>query len=236
MKQLSTKQMADGLGVPPSRVSEWKSRAKNPMPMTSIESAAGWRRVHAPARAKKPASVPQSRQGKPSGRRAVPAKGDDWQSRLERTKRVERQIFDSITKAIKQGDVTLLARLQSARASALREIRDAEEMAIESELETKSIVRMADGLETIRVLCQPLRDALDKLPLAERTNCNPDHPEIAERALTEWRDRLLAIGNRHCKEWMEKANAKERAEHPFRPLEKPEPISHPVPSGSEEKS
>ncbi len=115
--------MAAGLGVPPARVSEWEKRG---MPMHSIEAAAAWRKIHAPARLKRAAVRPQSRQGKRSGPRPIPAKGDDWQSRLERTKRVERQIFDLITKAIKQGDVTLLARLQSARAAALKEIRDAD--------------------------------------------------------------------------------------------------------------
>jgi hypothetical protein len=215
MKELSTKQMADGLGVPPSRVSEWKSRARNPMPMTSIESAAAWRRVHAPARAKRPASASQSRQGKRSGHRAIPAKGDDWQSRLERTKDVERQIFDSITKAIKQGDVTLLARLQSARAAALKEIRDAEQMAVEAQLGSGDTLRRSDALATMVAVLTPLNEALRKLPLNERTNCNPQKPEIAERALTEWRDRLMVRA---------KATL-----NPFQPVEKSKSISHPVP-------
>ena len=188
MKRLSNKEMAAGLGVPPARVTEWKKRN---MPMTSIEAAAAWRRTHAPARAKRPASAPQSRHGKPSGRRPIPAKGDDWQSRLERTKQVERQIFNSISKAIKHGDVTLLARLQSARAAALKEIRDAEQMAVESQLDTGDVIRCSDAEAVVVAALTPLREALDKLPLNERTNCNPSKPEIAERALTEWRDRLL---------------------------------------------
>src|ERR1035441_2456225 len=124
MKKLSNKELAAGLGVPPARVTEWEKRG---MSMHSIEAAAAWRKVHAPARLKRAALAPQSRHGKPSGRRPVPAKGDDWQSRLLRTKQVEKQIFNSIAKAIRQGDVTLLARLQSARAAALKEIRDAQE-------------------------------------------------------------------------------------------------------------
>jgi hypothetical protein len=137
-----------------------------------------------------------------------------WQSRLERTKRVERQIFDSITKAIKQGDVTLLARLQSARAAALKEIRDAEQMAVEAQLDSSDVLRRSDAEAVMVAVLTPLREALDKLPLNERTNCNPEHPEIAERALKEWRDRL-----------MRRAIA---AENPFRPVEKSKSISHPV--------
>ena len=208
MKRLSNKEMASGLKVAPARVSEWDKRG---MPMHSIEAAAAWRRVHAPARAKRPASASQSRQGKRSGRRAIPAKGDDWQDRLERTKRVERQIYDSIAKAIKQGDVTLLARLQSARAAALKEIRDAEQMAVEAQLGSGDMLRRSEAVAVMVAVLTPLNEALRKLPLNERTNCNPQNPEIAERALTEWRDRLCI-----------RARA---AEMTFRLVEKPEQIS-----------
>ena len=170
MKKLSNKEMAAGLGVPPARVTEWKGRN---MPMHSIEAAAAWRKVHAPARLKRAAVAPQSRHGKPSGRRPVPSKGDDWQSRLERTKRIERSLFDSIGKAIRQGDVTLLARLQSARAAALREIRDAEQMAVDAQLGGGDMLRRSDAEAVMVEVLRPLREALDKLPLNERTNCNP---------------------------------------------------------------
>jgi hypothetical protein len=211
MKRLSNKEMASGLKVAPARVSEWEKRG---MPMHSIEAAAAWRKVHAPARLKRAASAPQSRQGKRSGRRAIPTRGDDWQDRLERTKRVERQIFDSISKAIRQGDVTLLARLQSARAAALKEIRDAEQMAVEAQLGSGDMLRRSEAVAVMVAVLTPLNEALRKLPLNERTNCNPQNPEIAERALTEWRDRLCI-----------RARA---AEMTFRPVEKPEQISHPV--------
>ena len=211
--------MAAGLGVPPARVSEWEKRG---MPMHSIEAAAAWRKIHAPARLKRAAVRPQSRQGKRSGRRHVPTKGDGWEARLERTKQVERQIFNSIAKAIKQGDVTLLARLQSARAAALREIGDAEQMAGEAQLSSGDTLRRSDVLATMVAVLAPLNEALRKLPLNERTNCNPDHPEIAERALTEWRDRLLL-----------RANA---ALNPFQPVEKQKQICVPKASFSEENS
>jgi hypothetical protein len=187
MKQLSNSELARGMKVAPARISEWIPRG---LPRTSIEAAAAWRKVHAPARAKRPASAPQSRQGERSSRRAVPAKGNDWQSRLDRTKQVEKQIFNSISKAIRQGDVTLLARLQSARAAALKEIRDAEQMAAEAQLGSGDVLRRSDALATMEAVLTPLNEALRKLPLNERTNCNPQNPEIAERALTEWRDRL----------------------------------------------
>ena len=208
--------MAVGLGVPPARVSEWEKRG---MPMQSIEAAAAWRKVHAPARLKRAAVAPQSTHRKPPGRapgHRAPAKGDGWEARLERTKQVEKQIFNSITKAIRQGDVTLLARLQSARAAALKEIRDAEKMAVDAQLDGGDTLRRSDAEAVMVEVLRPLREALDKLPLNERTNCNPQNPEIAERALTEWRDRLMV-----------RANA---AENRFRPVEKTEQISAPITS------
>ncbi len=214
MKRLSNKEMATGLKVAPARFSEWEKRG---MPMHSIEAAAAWRKVHAPARLKRAASAPQSTHRKGSGRgpgNPPPAKGDGWEARLERTKQVEKQIYNSITKAIRQGDVMLLARLQSARAAALKEIRDAEQMAVEAQLGSGDMLRRSDALATMEAVLTPLNEALRKLPLNERTNCNPQNPEIAERALTEWRDRLMV-----------RAKA---ALNPFQPVEKAEPISHPV--------
>jgi hypothetical protein len=216
MKTLSNKEMASGLNVAPARVSEWEKRG---MPMTSIEAAAAWRRIHAPARAKRSASAPQTKQEKRSGRapgHTAPSQGDGWEARLERTRQVERQIFDSIAKAIRQGDVTLLARLQSARAAALREIRDAEQMAVDAQLGGGDMLRRSDAEAVMVEVLRPLREALDKLPLNERTNCNPERPEVAQRALTEWRDRLMV-----------RANA---ALSRFRPVEKQEQISAPVTS------
>ena len=216
MKQLSNSELAQGLKVAPARISEWIPRG---LPRTSIAAAESWRRTHAPARLKRAASAPQSTHRKSSGRapgHPIPAKGDGWEARLERTKQVERQIFNSIAKAIRRGDVTLLARLQSARAAALKEIRDAEKMAVDAQLDGGDMLRRADAESVMVAVLRPLREALDKLPLNERTNCNPEKPEIAERALTEWRTRLLL-----------RAKA---AENRFRPVKKPEQISAPVTS------
>ncbi len=63
-------------------------------------------------------------------------------------------------------------------------------MAAEAQLGSGDVLRRSDALATMEAVLTPLNEALRKLPLNERTNCNPQNPEIAERALTEWRDRL----------------------------------------------
>ncbi len=45
-------------------------------------------------------------------------------------------------------------------------------------------------------LVTPLRAALVDLPAAERTRCNPQSPDVAQKALTLWRDRLLDALNK----------------------------------------
>ena len=66
-----------------------------------------------------------------------------------------------------------------------------EDMARTEEIKTGDMVHRESVKSVMEQLLRPLREALDKLPLNERTNCNPEKPEIAERALKEWRDRLL---------------------------------------------
>ena len=50
MKPLSNRQLADGLGVAPARISEWTRRG---MPTSSVDAARYWRNSHAPARRKR---------------------------------------------------------------------------------------------------------------------------------------------------------------------------------------
>jgi hypothetical protein len=37
----------------------------------------------------------------------------------------------------------------------------------------------------------PIHNALDLLPMTERSRCNPQSPEVAEGALRNWKDALL---------------------------------------------
>jgi len=103
---------------------------------------------------------------------------------------MERSSYQAYISAVQSGDVGQLERLQAAHVKSISTVADVEERALQAELGDKTI-KYVDAEAVMVAVLTPLREALDKLPLNERTNCNPDHPEIAEKALMEWRDRLL---------------------------------------------
>jgi hypothetical protein len=186
MNQLSTKEMADGLKVPPSRVSEWRGRN---MPMTSIDAAAAWRRVHAPPRGKNARKTAQMPQDKP----VAPATDTGWEARLDRARTVEAEIFDTLRKALAQGDVNVLGKLQAAHVASIKEIAAAEKIALEVRVASRALVPADNVRQLMREVVEPLRRRLDLLPVQERAACNPDHPEIAEEALKNWLTRTLVM-------------------------------------------
>ena len=197
MKELSNKEMSAGLKVAPARVSEWEKRG---MPMHSIEAAASWRRNHAPPRkGKKAAFIAQSRQETPADAapaKDTPATDDGWEARLNRTRQVEMEIFDTLRKALAQGDVNLLGKLQAAHINAVKEIAAAESIALEARVASKELLHADDARELMREVLAPLRLRLDQLPVQERSRCNPEHPDIAHKALTEWVERTLLLVSR----------------------------------------
>jgi len=191
MPELTPKQMADGLKVPSSRVSEWTKRG---MPTDSIQAAAAWRMIHARPRTKGTALAPQLRQDKPAAAGThdhSAALDTGWEARLERTRQVELQIFETITASLAKGDVTVLQRLQAAHVAAVKEIAAAEKIALEIRTASKELLHIDRVKRIMCAVADPIRQALDLLPITERSRCNPDHPEIAYRALKEWVDRLL---------------------------------------------
>jgi hypothetical protein len=93
------------------------------------------------------------------------------------------------------GQVGELVTLMKALDAAENRVSEVESRATEAQLKGGHLVSTEAVRTMIAQLLRPLRQALDKLPVNERTNCNPEHPEIAERALKEWRDRLLLRAN-----------------------------------------
>ena len=193
MKELSNKEMSAGLKVAPARVSEWEKRG---MPMHSIQAAASWRLVHARPRKGKAAFIAQSRQETPADAapaKDTPATDDGWEARLNRTRQVEMEIFDTLRKALAQGDVNLLGKLQAAHINAVKEIAAAESIALEARVASKELLHADDARELMREVLAPLRLRLDQLPVQERSRCNPGHPDIAHDALAAWVERTLLL-------------------------------------------
>ena len=116
---------------------------------------------------------------------------DTWQARVGRARLAERQADRLLQSAIKGGRLGQIQSLLMSKSKLLKELAGVEDMARTEEIKTGDMVHRESVKAMMEQLLRPLREALDKLPLNERTNCNPEHPEIAEKALTEWRDRLL---------------------------------------------
>ena len=190
---LTNKELAAGLNVPRSRISEWLGRG---MPRTSIQAAASWRLVHARPRKGKAAFIAQSRQETPADdapAKDTPATDDGWEARLNRTRKVETEIFDTLRKALAQGDVNMLGKLQSAHIAAVKEIAAAEAIALEARKASGELLHVDDVRRIQREVLAPLRQRLDLLPVQERSRCNPERPDIAHAALKEWLERTLLI-------------------------------------------
>jgi len=165
--------------------------AKAGADVSSAKTYLAWRRKHRESRASRPREKPAV--AKPGAKSKAPSPvvlGDDWPDRVSRAREMERSSYQAYISAVQSGDVGQLERLQAAHVKSISTVADVEERAAKAELGDKTI-KYVDAEAVMVAVLTPLREALSKLPLNERTNCNPQQPEIAERALTEWRDRLL---------------------------------------------
>jgi len=182
---------ANELGISPSQLSQWLPQGLPGPP--HVKAGLAWIAKNKAQRSrrgsKKPATAKPERKAMPS--RAPASGGDTWADRVERARQTERQTHASYLDALARGDTAQLERLLSSHSRAVAEVAKTESLASEASQENGDVVKRSDAERVMEQLLRPLREALDKLPLNERTNCNPQQPEIAERALTEWRDRLL---------------------------------------------
>lgn len=168
-----------------SRISEYKKRG---MPM-EIGKAKIWHKanvVKKPRGDKKWAGIVL-----PSPGQREPGDLNAWPARLKRARDTERQTSALLQGAIKKKESAQIPGLLKAHSQAVEAVAAAEKLAASILSESGDLIHRDSVRAVMTKLLTPLREALDKLPLGERTNCNPQQPEIAERALTEWRDRLL---------------------------------------------
>ncbi len=188
-------ELATALGISKSQLSQWKGRKVNPCPTDDIGKAKTWIAGNIKPRAKRKKSD--------AGTATVPAKDippvllppadseHTWEARLERARKMEYCIFETIRNTI---NAKQYAQLQSLLSSWQR----ANQGLVEAERDSQAIRRESGELihrDTARAIMAelliPIRNALDLLPMSERARCNPQSPETAQQALTEWRDKLL---------------------------------------------
>lgn len=188
---MNQSQLATKLNVSRMTVSKWKARG---MPVGDLGKAKVWLAQNVSS-FKREAKAEKDL--KPLGKPSTPHSPQDdlWGARLDRARANEREADRLLQQAIQGGKVGQIQPLLKAHTDAIKAIASAEELAYAAEVKAGDMVHRDSVKSMLEQLLRPLREALDKLPLNERTNCNPDHPEIAERALKEWRDRLLLRAN-----------------------------------------
>jgi len=180
-------QLATKLGVTRAMVTKWKGRG---MPVGDLGKAKVWLAANVSS-FKREARTERDLPGLRNESREQSLQDDTWQARVGRARLAERQADRLLQSAIKGGRLGQIQSLLMSKSKLLKELAGVEDMARTEEIKTGDMVHRESVKAMMEQLLRPLREALDKLPLNERTNCNPEHPEIAEKALTEWRDRLL---------------------------------------------
>lgn len=176
-KRITHQSIADRLGVKRQEVTLWHSKDKVPLDYVAMKRHFDLKRKR--------------------GRRLIlPATGkfedtETWEDRVKFAREFEWRQRKALQAANDAGQVGDLVSLMKAHHASQDRLREAERMATEAEIQGGHLISTEAVREMIIEALAPLRQALDKLPVNERTNCNPEKPEVAERALKEWRDRLL---------------------------------------------
>lgn len=179
--------LAKKLGATKAQVTKWKASG---MPIADVGKAKTWLAQNVPNRKR---GLKAAGDMEPLGKseRKATAQDISWKGRLDRARQVEWDVSLQLQKAVQGGKVAQIQALQRGHVSAMEAVAAAEKIVRDASLLGGDLINRETVRAWINTWLTPLREALDKLPLAERTNCNPDHPEIAERALNEWRERFL---------------------------------------------
>jgi len=201
----SNAQIARHLGVAPSIVSLWRKKTP-PIPNDSLDAAARWRLIHAPARGKRSSKLAEAAQDVPqepittttisSPTPPAPATDTSWKARLDRCQKTELRIYDSLEKSIDTGDLVALQKLQSSHVAACREVADIELVALEVQTKARDLVPIDEVKNLMAGILDPLRRSLDRLPVTLAYKCNPGEPAVARQVLQRAVDRLLATMRR----------------------------------------
>jgi hypothetical protein len=165
-------------------ITKWKQKG---MPIGNASDAQVWLSVN----------VPQRQRGNNEGKPLPPPEQanvegqDTWEARLLRSRTTERETSRLVQGAIASGSAAQLPTLLKSHSAAVEAVATAEKLAADARLHSGDLLKRDTVRRIMMEVATPVREALDGLPMSERSRCNPDHPEIAEKALKEWRDRLL---------------------------------------------
>lgn len=170
---------------------------KKGCPADDIGKAKTWISAHTKPRAKrkKVAADPVSEAAKelPPVETSAPEPCETWEARLGRARKIERDIYEAAQATIGRKEYAPLSSLLASYQRALQGIAEAEQTALDIRKESGELIHRETAAAILAELLLPIRNALDLLPMSERTRCNPQSPEVAQEALTAWRDKLLRV-------------------------------------------
>ena len=193
---MTTTALADHLGLTSGRVSQLK---KQGMPTVTVEGARSWMaknlNQNKAGRTRSKASAVRESLAEVLAKLESQAPTTDdasWEGMLGRARFAERASYASFVASLRAGDAVLAARYQGLHGKAAEAVATAEKMATDAKRQTGELVHRDDVRALMAEVLVPIRNALDTLPMTERNRCNPQAPEVAEAALRQWRDALLA--------------------------------------------
>ena len=185
-------ELAKALGISKGQLSKWKAKG---CPVDNAGTAQTWisQNIRPRAKRKGAASGPATKEAKdlPPPETAPLPESLTWEARLARARKIELDVFEAAQRALKRGESVRLQNLLSAYRKSLASIAEAENTALEARIQTGELLHRETARAIMAELLVPIRNALDFLPMTERSRCNPLHPDVAEGALQAWKDALL---------------------------------------------
>lgn len=165
------KDIAEGLGVTPQRVSVL---LKLGMPTDSVESALAWRAAREDGR-RKPAPI------------AEPQSLDDGSlaSGIEAHRALVSQARAVWQAAMDQGDSNQ-GKYQTAYNQSYKTLLDLEAEQERRLKESRAFIKRTEAESSMRELMAEVVNRLDKLALDVAEKCNPANPPVAVKALEAW--------------------------------------------------
>ena len=180
--------LAKKLGIGKSQLSKFKARG---CPVDDEGKARCWISANIKPRGKRKGDAPAPSTGLPPPETPVPEEEFSWEKRLERARKMEVAVYDASKLAIRHREFAQLQSLLASYQKALQGIAEAEKVALESRIQSGELIHRDTAKALLAELLVPIRNALETLPITERSRCNPVDPKTAEDALRGWKDSLL---------------------------------------------
>jgi hypothetical protein len=104
---------------------------------------------------------------------------------------MEVSVYEASRAAIGRKEFNQLQSLLASYQKALQGLAELEQVATQNRIQAGELIHRETCRAIMVELLQPIRNALDLLPVTERSRCNPSDPKTAEGALRAWKDALL---------------------------------------------